>query len=86
MAIDPTEEVVSQKIDEMMASIYKIVGICLGIPSERFTWEYYDKSKAYNSIGPVTPLEFYQNYVKNVFNVENKVYFILLVNAFKVIY
>ncbi|XP_020715250.1 bleomycin hydrolase isoform X1 [Ceratitis capitata] len=73
LAKEPTDEEVSQKIDEMMGSIYKIVGICLGIPNERFTWEYYDKSKAYKSIGPVTPLEFYENYVKPVFNVEDKV-------------
>ncbi|XP_036341939.1 bleomycin hydrolase-like, partial [Rhagoletis pomonella] len=34
---------------------------------------YYDKSKAYKSIGPITPLEFYENHVKPIFNVEHKV-------------
>ncbi|XP_012269772.2 bleomycin hydrolase isoform X2 [Athalia rosae] len=60
-------------ITEQMAVIYRIVGICLGIPSETFTWEYYDKSKNYHSIGPIKPVEFYEKYVKPYFNVDDKV-------------
>lgn len=69
----PSDAEVYKKIDIMMGEIYKIVGICLGIPSETFTWEYYDKTKAYHSIGPVTPADFYNLYVKPYFNVEEKV-------------
>ncbi|XP_055382237.1 bleomycin hydrolase isoform X2 [Condylostylus longicornis] len=61
------------KIIDMMGEIYKVVGICLGIPSETFKWQYYDKSKNYNVIGPITPLEFYENYVKTIFNVQDKI-------------
>lgn len=64
---------INHMIDDMMSEIYKIVGICLGIPPETFTWEYYEKSKAYKSIGPVTPLQFYNENVKPYFNVEDKV-------------
>ncbi|XP_017852552.1 bleomycin hydrolase isoform X2 [Drosophila busckii] len=69
----PSEEAINAKIQEQMAEIYKVVGICLGIPAETFTWEYYDKSKNYQSIGPISSLEFYERYVKPHFNVEDKV-------------
>ena len=58
---------------EQMSHIYRIVAICLGIPSDHFTWEYMDKSKVTHSIGPVTPLQFYTDHVKPIFNVDDKV-------------
>lgn len=72
-ASSPSENGLNVKIKEQMAEIYKIVGICLGIPPETFKWDYYDKSKAYKSVGPIKPLEFYEEYVKPYFNVEDKV-------------
>ncbi|XP_037937785.1 bleomycin hydrolase-like isoform X2 [Teleopsis dalmanni] len=66
-------EDVNAKIDQMMQEIYKVVGICLGIPPETFTWEYYDKTKSYQSVGPISPIEFYNQHVKPIFNVEDKV-------------
>lgn len=56
-----------------MSNIYRVVGICLGIPNETFTWNYYDKNKAYHTIGPITPKEFYESHVKPIFNVDDKV-------------
>jgi len=73
MEYNPKDEEITEKIDHMMGEIYKVVGICLGIPSETFTWEYYDKSKAMQSIGPITPIDFYNEHVKPIFNVEDKV-------------
>jgi len=64
---------IQKKIDHQMSEIYNIVGICLGIPPKTFTWEYYDKNKKYNSVGPITPLDFYEKYVKPYFNVDDKV-------------
>lgn len=64
---------ISSHIQQQMADIYRIVGICLGIPSETFVWEYYDKTKQYHSVGPLTPHEFYIKYVKPYFNVDDKV-------------
>lgn len=64
---------IQSKVDEQMHDIYNIVGICLGIPPVTFTWEYYDKDKKYHSVGPVTPMEFYDKHVKPWFNVDDKV-------------
>lgn len=72
-SVSASEADISDKITEQMSEIYKVVGICLGIPQETFKWEYYDKSKAYKSVGPIKPLDFYNDYVKPYFNVENKV-------------
>lgn len=71
--VGSTDEEIKAKIDEQMVIIYRIVGICLGIPSSKFAWTYVDKSKQYHSIGPVTPVEFYEKYVKPVFNLDDKV-------------
>lgn len=64
---------IKSKIDEQMVIVYRIVGICIGIPQTKFTWEYVDKSKEYHSVGPITPKEFYEKCVKPVFNVDDKV-------------
>lgn len=60
-----------------MGTIFRIIGICLGIPDQKFTWCYYDKNKAYHSIGPITPKEFYEEYVRPLFNVDHKVTYLL---------
>lgn len=64
---------ISSSIQQKMADLYRIVGICLGVPPETFTWAYYSKTKEFSSIGPVTPLGFYIKYVKPIFNVDDKV-------------
>lgn len=56
-----------------MREIYNVVGICLSIPNDVFTWEYYDKSKNYHSVGPITAVDFYEQLVKPYFNLDNKV-------------
>jgi bleomycin hydrolase len=68
-----SSEELQAKVDEQMAEIYNIVGICLGIPPSHFTWEYYDKNKKYFSVGPITALDFYEEHVKPCFNVLDKV-------------
>lgn len=73
-------------IEDQMKQIYCIVGICLGVPNETFTWTYYDKNKTYHSIGPITPKEFYETHVKPVFNVDDKVIFDHIKLIFVVIY
>lgn len=71
-----TDNEIKTKIEEQMEIIYRIVGICLGIPPATFEWNYYDKSKQFQSIGPISPLEFYEKHVKPVFDVTEKVYLI----------
>lgn len=56
-----------------MNDVYRIAGICLGVPSETFTFAYYDKNKAFHSIGPISPKNFYEEHVKPVFDVDDKV-------------
>lgn len=73
IAAGASDEQLQEKIKEQMTVIYRIIGVCLGIPPETFVWEYYDKSKNYNSVGPVTGLEFYEKYVKPYFNVDDKI-------------
>lgn len=58
---------------QQMSVLFKVISICLGLPAETFKWEYYDKSKNYNAIGPITPLEFYQKHIKPLFDVDDKV-------------
>ncbi|CAL7950263.1 unnamed protein product [Xylocopa violacea] len=70
---DATDEELEAQILEQMVVIYRIIGICLGIPPKTITWEYYDKSKNYNCVGPITPLEFYEKYVKPYYNVDDKI-------------
>ncbi|KAJ8957929.1 hypothetical protein NQ318_001926 [Aromia moschata] len=41
-------------IESQMTHVYRIVGICLGIPNSTFTWNYYDKNKAFHSVCLVT--------------------------------
>jgi bleomycin hydrolase len=68
-----SDEEISLHIQQQMSDIYRIVGICLGIPPDTFTWEYYNKAKEFKSIGPITPLDFYVKHVKPYFNVDDKV-------------
>ena len=61
------------KINECMKVVFRIVGICVGVPPERFDFEYVDKDKEYHKISGITPLEFYTTHVKPLFNVDDKV-------------
>lgn len=56
-----------------MAEVYRIVGICLGVPDEEFHWEYYDKDGKYHSIGPIEPLHFYATHVKPCIDLDDMV-------------
>lgn len=67
-----TDEQLREQISGMMAEVYRIVGICLGVPPVQFTWEYTDKAKQVQSVGPISPLEFYTTWVKPVWNIDDK--------------
>ena len=68
-----TDEDIITKIKEQMLILYRVVSVCLGCPPETFTWEFYDKDKEAKKIGPITPLEFYEQHLKPLFNIEDKV-------------
>ncbi|XP_008554962.1 bleomycin hydrolase [Microplitis demolitor] len=73
VADEASDDAIEKKILEQLNIVYRIVGICLGIPSQLITWEYYDKTKNYHCIGPITGLDFYTKHVKPIFNVDEKV-------------
>ncbi|CAL8091222.1 unnamed protein product [Orchesella dallaii] len=73
MSKNPDAEQIKSLISKQMVQLHKIVAICLGIPKNEFVWEYYDKNKVYHKVGPITPQNFYEEYVKPVFDIENKV-------------
>ena len=58
---------------EQLSEIYNILLCHFGIPPKVFDWNYRDKSKKYHSISNVTPLQFYQKYVKNVYDLSKMV-------------
>ncbi|KAG8198800.1 hypothetical protein JTE90_007104 [Oedothorax gibbosus] len=68
-----SQEKLEEKIVGYMEELYRVISICIGVPPESFTWEYYNKNKAYNSVGPITPLKFYEEYVKPHVNVDDLV-------------
>ena len=59
-------------LDELILH-FRIVTINLGTPPREVTWEYYDKSKKPQKVGPISPLVFYKEHVKPHFDVESKV-------------
>lgn len=73
VANSASEEEVQDAIDRQIAVIYNIVSTCLGIPPEKFTYEFYNKEKEYNTFGALTPQEFYDKHVKPLFDVNDKV-------------
>lgn len=67
------DEAVKALIQEQMNTIFRIVSICLGTPPKTFTWEYTDKSKKYHKVADISPLEFYNQHVRPVFDASEKV-------------
>lgn len=44
--------------------VYRILTICIGKPVEEFTYEYEDKDKKHVTLEKMTPLNFYEKYIK----------------------
>ncbi|XP_070591538.1 bleomycin hydrolase [Erythrolamprus reginae] len=68
-----SKEDLSAAVDTMIEEVFRVVSICLGNPPTTFCWEYYDKEKNYHKIGPISPVRFYQDHVKPLFDMESKV-------------
>ena len=49
--------------EEMMATIYNMLCICLGTPPESFHWQIRDKKKKFRRFNNLTPLDFYKKHV-----------------------
>ncbi|KAJ8266287.1 hypothetical protein GJAV_G00128700 [Gymnothorax javanicus] len=60
-------------IDGMIEKVYRVVSVCLGSPPVTFSWEYRDKDKNFHRLPPLTPLQFYRQHVKPLYNVQEKI-------------
>ncbi len=56
-------EELSSKKEEMLAEIYNVLCVTLGVPPKSFTYEYKDKDNKFVRLEETTPLEFYEKYV-----------------------
>jgi len=68
-----TNSNISDQIEKDMCIVFRIVGVCLGIPNQTFKWQY-----RLNEYEPIcnrdfTPLEFYNTMVEPIFHIEDKV-------------
>ncbi len=57
----PTE--LREKKGGLMEEFYKLLCIDLGVPPEKFYWEWQDKNGVFHRRGNITPVEFYNEYV-----------------------
>ena len=53
--------------------VFRVASVCLGSPPETICWEYRDKDKNFHRLGPLSPLEFYREHVKPLYNIQEKV-------------
>ncbi|KAJ8043831.1 Bleomycin hydrolase [Holothuria leucospilota] len=68
-----TDEEIQGEIKRMVGEAFRVCSILLGSPPTEFTWEYYDKTRNFKSVGPITPQEFYTLHVKPYFNMKDKI-------------
>lgn len=59
----PVEELRARK-EEMLAEVYRMLCIHLGVPPRTFFWQWRDKDKVFHRDGILTPHEFMEKYVK----------------------
>ena len=52
-----------EKKGGLMEEFYKLLCINLGVPPERFYWEWRDKDSVFHRRGNITPVEFYKEFV-----------------------
>lgn len=54
----------SARKEEMLEELFKALCICFGRPVDQFNFEYVDKDKVYHADYNMTPLSFYEKYIK----------------------
>jgi len=70
---DTTAAAISTLIRRQMGEVFRVLAITVGVPPASFSWHYYDKSKTAQCVGPVSPQQFYEEHVRPVFDVREKV-------------
>ncbi len=73
-----TDSNISDQIEKDMCIVFRIVGVCLGIPQQTFKWQY-----RLNEYDPIchrdfTPLEFYNTMIEPIFHIEDKVFIVFI--------
>ncbi|XP_060865392.1 bleomycin hydrolase-like [Metopolophium dirhodum] len=68
-----TNSNISDQIEKDMCIVFRIVGVCLGIPNQTFKWYYRRSANEPLLYQSFTPLEFYNTMVRPVFHLEDKV-------------
>ncbi len=58
-----SESSLREKKHELMKEIYRMLTISIGLPTEKFDYEYKDKEGFFHRISDITPIEFYEKYV-----------------------
>lgn len=58
------QEEIKKEKQECLTECYRFICDCFGVPPQTFTFEYYDKDKAYHAYRDLTPKEFYEEYLK----------------------
>ena len=71
-----SENELREKKGELVKEFYKLLCINLGVPPEKFYWEWRDKDNDFHRAGNITPIEFYSKYVG--FKLDD---FVSLINA-----
>ncbi len=56
------EELLAKK-EEMLAEIYNVLCVTLGVPPKSFTYEFKDKDNKFVRLEETTPIEFYEKYI-----------------------
>jgi len=68
-----SDKEIEESIDGMNEELFRLFSVCLGTPPTEITWEYYTKDKQYEKIGPLSPLNFYVDHIKPLFDMKEKV-------------
>ena len=54
----------SKMKDQMIEEVYRMLAIHLGVPPDKFDWEFKDKNKKFHAFRDLTPLQFFHQHVK----------------------
>jgi bleomycin hydrolase len=60
-------------IDKAIKKIYQLLLKFFGNPPIKFNWSFYDKQNNYQTINDLTPLSFYNEYIKPLYDINNHI-------------
>ena len=63
----------SEIIDKAIKKIYHLLLKFFGNPPTTFNWSFYDKKNNYHTINNLTPLDFYNNHIKPLYEIDKHI-------------